>query len=150
MQSVSSRIWTRIAVSISNDDSHYTTGTSSIVLINVLSAVYSLQYSLYMCICVNLWVCDSTCVNLSMCSSITHMRTCMCVRVCVCVCVWFKEHGYTNRQRKRSEYHIFPLLRHETGVLLLCLMSSSEDWQKVATYVSFTSHRCSNVPICIT
>ena len=29
MQSVSSRIWTRVAVSISYDDNHYTTGTSS-------------------------------------------------------------------------------------------------------------------------
>ena len=28
MTSVSSRIWTRVAVSISNDDNHYTTGTS--------------------------------------------------------------------------------------------------------------------------
>ena len=28
MQSVSSRIWTGIAVSISYDDNHYTTGTS--------------------------------------------------------------------------------------------------------------------------
>ena len=28
MQSVSSRIWTRVAVSISNDDNHYTTDTS--------------------------------------------------------------------------------------------------------------------------
>ena len=28
MQSVSSRIWTRIAVSIPYDDNHYTTGTS--------------------------------------------------------------------------------------------------------------------------
>ena len=28
MQSVSSRIWTRVAVSISNDDNDYTTGTS--------------------------------------------------------------------------------------------------------------------------
>ena len=31
MQSVSSRIWTRVAVSISYDDNHYTTGTSKIV-----------------------------------------------------------------------------------------------------------------------
>ena len=30
MQSVSSRIWTRVAVSISYDDNHYTTGTSII------------------------------------------------------------------------------------------------------------------------
>ena len=29
MQSVSSRIWTRVAVSISYDDNHYTTGTST-------------------------------------------------------------------------------------------------------------------------
>ena len=28
MQSVSSRIWTRVVVSISYDDNHYTTGTS--------------------------------------------------------------------------------------------------------------------------
>ena len=28
MQSVSSRIWTRVAVSISYDDNNYTTGTS--------------------------------------------------------------------------------------------------------------------------
>ena len=31
MQSVSSRIWTRVAVSIFYDDNHYTTGTSTIV-----------------------------------------------------------------------------------------------------------------------
>ena len=30
MQSVSSRIWTRIVVSISYDDNHYTTGTSKL------------------------------------------------------------------------------------------------------------------------
>ena len=29
MQSVSSRIWTRVAVFISYDDNHYTTGTSN-------------------------------------------------------------------------------------------------------------------------
>ena len=29
MQSVSSRFWTRVAVSISYDDNHYTTGTST-------------------------------------------------------------------------------------------------------------------------
>ena len=31
MQSVSSRIWTRVAVSISYDDNHYTTGTSRLI-----------------------------------------------------------------------------------------------------------------------
>ena len=32
MQSVSSRIWTRVAVSISYDDNHYTTDTSTFLL----------------------------------------------------------------------------------------------------------------------
>ena len=32
MQSVSSKIWTRVAVSISYDDNHYTTGTSKYIL----------------------------------------------------------------------------------------------------------------------
>ena len=32
MQSVSSRIWTRVAVSISYDDNDYTTGTSLVVV----------------------------------------------------------------------------------------------------------------------
>ena len=33
MQPVSSRIWTRVAVSISYDDNHYTTGISIIIII---------------------------------------------------------------------------------------------------------------------
>ena len=36
MQSVSSRIWTRVAMSISYDDSHYTTGTSIYIYIWLL------------------------------------------------------------------------------------------------------------------
>ena len=32
MQSFSSRIWTRVAVSISYDDNHYTTGTSGLII----------------------------------------------------------------------------------------------------------------------
>ena len=38
MLSVLSRIWTRVAVSISYDDNHYTTGTSSLQL-------YGIEYS---------------------------------------------------------------------------------------------------------
>ena len=34
MQSVSSRIWTLVAVSISYDDNHYTTGTPDLVTVN--------------------------------------------------------------------------------------------------------------------
>ena len=36
MQSTSSRIWTRIAVSISYDDNHYTTGTSKLRWLDAL------------------------------------------------------------------------------------------------------------------
>ena len=36
MQLVSARIWTRVAVSISYDDNHYTTGTS---MVNVMAQV---------------------------------------------------------------------------------------------------------------
>ena len=38
MQSVSFRIWTRVAVFIYDDDNHYTTGTSLIAFIKALSS----------------------------------------------------------------------------------------------------------------
>ena len=41
MQSVSSRIWTRVAVSISYDDNDYTTGTSKYLMNLVSSLIYS-------------------------------------------------------------------------------------------------------------
>ena len=44
MISVSSRIWTRVAVSISYDDNHYTTGTSYMCV--------------FMCVCMCLCVCE--------------------------------------------------------------------------------------------
>ena len=49
MQSVSSRIWTRVAVSISCDDNHYTTGTSNCVCLN--TALHNQRRMLS-----NLWV----------------------------------------------------------------------------------------------
>ena len=39
MQSVSSRIWTRVAVSISYDDDDYTTGTTLKIKVSYLSEV---------------------------------------------------------------------------------------------------------------
>ena len=36
MESVSSRIWTRVVVPISNDDNHYTTGTFDSMIYNDL------------------------------------------------------------------------------------------------------------------
>ena len=55
MQSVSSRIWTRVAVFISYDDENYTTGTSifmKIVLFQtiqfMISSQFSCKYSLIM------------------------------------------------------------------------------------------------------
>ena len=42
MQSVSSRIWIRVDVSISCDDNHYTTGTSRyVIIINLISLAQS-------------------------------------------------------------------------------------------------------------
>ena len=40
MQSVLSRIWTCVAVSISYDDNHYTTGTSDKMPFNAISCLY--------------------------------------------------------------------------------------------------------------
>ena len=47
MQSVSSRIWTRVAVSISYDDNHYTTGTfiEFIFLYTIILVISSLLYN---------------------------------------------------------------------------------------------------------
>ena len=61
MQSALSRIWTRIAMSISYDDNHYTTRTSKKRHIYIY---------IYVCVCVCVCVCMS-----------------ICVCVCVCVCV---------------------------------------------------------------
>ena len=51
MQSVSSRIWTRVAVSISYDDNHYTTGTSkqliSVYFFNSFPNVFNNQLTVY-------------------------------------------------------------------------------------------------------
>ena len=41
MQSVSSRVWTRVAVSISYDDDHYTMGIIIIIVINRLRIFYT-------------------------------------------------------------------------------------------------------------
>ena len=46
MQSVSSRIWTRVAVSISCDDNHYTTGTSTCKLVNAPPSGLYILYKL--------------------------------------------------------------------------------------------------------
>ena len=49
MQSVSSRIWTRVAVFISYDNNHYTTGTSKLVVFYGISTIvgYSMPNSVY-------------------------------------------------------------------------------------------------------
>ena len=41
MQSASSRIWTRVAVSISYDDNHYTTGTSKLCVTVIILEIES-------------------------------------------------------------------------------------------------------------
>ena len=39
MQSISSRIWTRVAVSVSCDDKHYTTDTSNLCVYGIKNAL---------------------------------------------------------------------------------------------------------------
>ena len=46
MQSVMSRIWTRVAVSISYDDYHYTTGIIIIIIIKVMHQKKYLKFCL--------------------------------------------------------------------------------------------------------
>ena len=41
MQSVSSRIWTRVAVSISYDDNHYAAGASKISVVAYIQFIYT-------------------------------------------------------------------------------------------------------------
>ena len=48
MQSVSSRIWTRVAVSISYDNNHYTAGTSYYVLFNTKVILWEEQEWYYL------------------------------------------------------------------------------------------------------
>ena len=45
MQSVSSRIWTRVAVSISYDDNHYTTGTTVNSFIEIFLVTLEYRYN---------------------------------------------------------------------------------------------------------
>ena len=80
MQSVSSRIWTRIVVSNSYDDNHYTTGTSldsfywrfwinKLMACNILTHKNTHRY---------MWERERVCVR-------ERERECVCVCVCVCV-----------------------------------------------------------------
>ena len=50
MQSVLSRIWTRVTVSISYDDNHYTTVTSNLLRIIVISYMESYNFVQIICI----------------------------------------------------------------------------------------------------
>ena len=82
MQSVSSRIWTRVAVSISYDDNYYTTVTSwsslsvTLYLCLYLSVYQSLSLSLSLSLSVSLPlsvclpVCQSACLSVYLCLSL--------------------------------------------------------------------------------
>ena len=59
MQSVSSRIWTRVAVSISYDNNHYTTGTGSSE--SVMRVYCKIESHLNMFVFVHWFLTDSTC-----------------------------------------------------------------------------------------
>ena len=96
MQSFSSRTWTRVAVSISYDDNHYTTGTSFwlIPLERLWTPLYPLSNRF-----------DSiTAVKLQRClwNKITHegwyfiIFMCVCMCVYVSVCINYKKYTPTN------------------------------------------------------
>ena len=55
MQSVSSRIWTRVAVSISYDDNHYTTGTSKLPYGKAPVLLLNANNSLIICLHIVKW-----------------------------------------------------------------------------------------------
>ena len=62
MQSLSSRIWTRVAMSISYDDDHYTTGTSIIEWAALIIAVLKTDQST--CLCGDCKMTVNKCTNL--------------------------------------------------------------------------------------
>ena len=64
MQSVSARIWTHVAVSISYVDNHYTTGIPLSLCLSLSLYIYIYIY-IYVCVCVCVCVCVSACVGLS-------------------------------------------------------------------------------------
>ena len=86
IQPVSSKIWTRVAVSISYDDNHYTTGTSLYIYIYI-----------YICVCI--YISRSASINLRLFISIylhiylsiylsTHVHWYVCMYVCMYVCIY--------------------------------------------------------------
>ena len=63
MQSVLSRIWTRVTVSISNDDNHYTMGTSLDFCLHIVKCKNSLFQTIQLSIiiqCSSIWPIDRT------------------------------------------------------------------------------------------
>ena len=83
MQSVSSRIWTRVAVSISFDDNHYTTGTSFVIEVVIIS---------WLCSCVYLYMYAYICIQQMFVSYTNH-----------CFYDWW---GGLNSQQKNYSYSI--------------------------------------------
>ena len=82
MQSVSSRIWTRVAVSITYDDNHYTTGTSSernVINLKFGWGLELIEQPLYTYLCTYIYI---------------YIYICVCVCVCVCVFNLFEKTMY--------------------------------------------------------
>ena len=96
MQTVSSTIWTYVAVSISYDDNHCTTSTSIVSLcVNVCVSEHALFFVyVRVCACFRLCtrVCLCICACLCMCMCFRSwvcklVFVCVCVTVCVSVCL---------------------------------------------------------------
>ena len=87
MQSVLSRIWTRVAVSISYNDNHYTTGTFIFIYI------YIYIYNIYIYIYINkidnlIWCSDQTTSNEWGFSSGSQTWYMVCTLACVVLFTW--------------------------------------------------------------
>ena len=81
MQSVRSRIWTRVAVSISCDDNHYTTGTSRVC---VYSCIHTVDRLLWFCLIsdLSLWISYWTSLSMKtfeLCKCFFYMLVCVCI-----------------------------------------------------------------------
>ena len=112
MQSVSSRIWTRVAVSISYDDNHYTTGTSCSFIIARMFTTQSLA--------------DANCEDILYTYSVTHDITWFsletlshfydalymhsCVYMCAWASVWCRYRGICTLSDMCNRMHPQPYI----------------------------------------
>ena len=91
MQSVSSRIWTCIALSISYDDNHYSWGTSSFFFFFWLYVCVNERVCVFGSVDVSLWVYVCVCVCVYVCRGVNEcvfVFTDDCMVMCLYISMW--------------------------------------------------------------